>query len=36
MIAEQVLVNSHGSTCPKCGATIDGDAKTCGSCGSVR
>ncbi|KAF1841596.1 uncharacterized protein K460DRAFT_293729 [Cucurbitaria berberidis CBS 394.84] len=29
-----VLVNAH-SDCPKCGASISGDAKTCGSCGSV-
>jgi ribosomal protein S27AE len=30
------LVNSHNDACPKCGAGISGDAKTCGSCGSVR
>ncbi|KAJ4985283.1 hypothetical protein SVAN01_09228 [Stagonosporopsis vannaccii] len=28
------LVNFH-SSCPKCGASIDGDSKSCGSCGSV-
>ncbi|KAK7529453.1 uncharacterized protein J3D65DRAFT_166400 [Phyllosticta citribraziliensis] len=30
------LVNSHDSACPKCGASISGGAKTCGSCGAVR
>ena len=35
MQSTTVLVNFHGD-CPKCGAGISGDAKTCGSCGSVR
>jgi len=30
-----VLVNFH-SDCPKCGASISGDNKSCGNCGSVR
>jgi len=30
----QPLVNAHG-TCPKCSASIDGDGKTCGSCGAT-
>ncbi|KAH6620122.1 hypothetical protein C7974DRAFT_226623 [Boeremia exigua] len=33
MQATTTLVNAH-SSCPKCGATIDGDNKSCGSCGS--
>ena len=34
MQSTTVLVNAH-SSCPKCGATIEGDNKSCGSCGSV-
>ncbi|KAI2474437.1 hypothetical protein Ptr902_09640 [Pyrenophora tritici-repentis] len=34
MQSTTVLVNSNHSSCPKCSATISGDAKTCGSCGS--
>ncbi|KAF2224716.1 hypothetical protein BDZ85DRAFT_83389 [Elsinoe ampelina] len=26
---------AHGS-CPKCGASVGGSSKTCGSCGAVR
>jgi ribosomal protein L37E len=28
------VANAH-STCPKCGSSIDGSTKSCGSCGSV-
>ncbi|CEI63059.1 hypothetical protein FVEN_g12634 [Fusarium venenatum] len=28
------LVNYNHNTCPKCSATIEGDGKTCGSCGA--
>lgn len=35
MYATTVLVNSHDSSCPKCGAAIASGTKTCGSCGSV-
>ncbi|KAF1913974.1 hypothetical protein BDU57DRAFT_454871 [Ampelomyces quisqualis] len=35
MQSTTVIVNSHNDNCPKCGAGISGDAKTCGSCGSV-
>ena len=31
----QPLVNMHGATCPKCGAGITGENKSCGACGSV-
>ncbi|KAF2132393.1 hypothetical protein P153DRAFT_285094 [Dothidotthia symphoricarpi CBS 119687] len=34
MQSSTILVNFHNS-CPKCGASIDGDNKSCGSCGSV-
>ncbi|KAF1365982.1 hypothetical protein EJ07DRAFT_92983 [Lizonia empirigonia] len=34
MQSTTLLVNFH-SSCPKCGASIDGDNKSCGSCGSV-
>jgi ribosomal protein S27AE len=36
MQSTTVFVNSHNDACPKCGAGISGDTKTCGSCGSVR
>jgi len=29
------VIPAHGSTCPKCGASIEGEAKTCTACGSV-
>jgi len=29
------VVPTHGSTCPKCGASIEGETKTCAACGSV-
>jgi hypothetical protein len=35
MQSTTTLVNSHNDACPKCGAGISGDTKTCGSCGSV-
>ncbi|KAI1428809.1 hypothetical protein F5Y12DRAFT_730077 [Xylaria sp. FL1777] len=25
----------HNSSCPKCGVSFSGEAKTCGSCGAV-
>jgi ribosomal protein S27AE len=36
MQAFTVLVDSSHNDCPKCGAGMNGDVKTCGSCGSVR
>ncbi len=29
------LVDAHSNSCPKCGASIEGESKSCGSCGSV-
>ncbi|KAJ7833160.1 hypothetical protein B0H14DRAFT_3462953 [Mycena olivaceomarginata] len=34
MYTSTTPVDTHGSSCPKCGAASDGSAKSCSSCGA--